>query len=36
VEVNEAICEARGVDPPVAEGDDQGGAEAEKGGSSVS
>ena len=36
VEVNEAICEARGVDSVVAEGDDGAGAEDEKGGSSAS
>ena len=36
VEVNEAICEARRVDPAVAEGDDDAGAEDEKGGSSAS
>ena len=36
VEVNEAICEARGVAPPVADRDEGTGAEDEKGGSSAS
>jgi len=37
VEVNETICEARGVDPPVADrGEDTGARDPEKGGSSPS